>query len=185
MTILPGFFDAGLRATRRWSLAFGVGSLTTIMWIFLIVRGHLALAGRRRRGVCSGERSSSPSRIWRRFLSVRGSAETIMPIETSQAPARTSDVWRWASLIIDAVGLIPFLGALVQCGVVINGESERSCWGFTINRAGPPPLSQSLKSSGRQRSARCRSVSSARSWKPVASACRHSETAARAPKHCR
>jgi hypothetical protein len=119
MTILPGFFDAGLRATRRWSAAMGVGALTTIIWLFLIVASILLLLA----GVGAGFAAVTlffPIAYLAQIFVGSWLGETIMP---TTVPSTGAQFGRLALglLIIDVVRLVPFLGALVSAVVVMWG----------------------------------------------------------------
>jgi cytoskeletal protein CcmA (bactofilin family) len=115
MTIFPGFFDAGLREARRWSLSFGVGSLTTILWIFLVFAAIvLAVAG-----VGAGFAAVAiyfPLAYLAQIFVGSWLGGKIMPIETPSSGAHFGRL-ALGLLIIYAVGLIPFLGVLAW-GVV-------------------------------------------------------------------
>jgi hypothetical protein len=119
MTILPGFFDAGLRATRRWSAAMGVGALTTVIWLFLIVASILLLLA----GVGAGFAAVTlffPIAYLAQIFVGSWLGETIMP---TTVPSTGAQFGRLALglLIIDVVRLVPFLGALVSAVVVMWG----------------------------------------------------------------
>jgi hypothetical protein len=119
MTILPGFFDAGLRATRRWSAAMGIGALTTIIWLFLIVMSILLLLA----GVGAGFAAVTlffPLAYLAQIFVGSWLGETIMP---TTVPGTGAQFGRLALglLIIDVVRLVPFLGALVSAVVVMWG----------------------------------------------------------------
>jgi cytoskeletal protein CcmA (bactofilin family) len=110
MTILPGFFDAGLRGARRWPVALGVGALTTIVWIFLVFAAILLVLA----GVGAGLAAAAiyiPAAYLAQIFVGAYLGEMIMPIET---PSTGAQFGRLAIglLIIYAVGLIPILGVL-------------------------------------------------------------------------
>jgi hypothetical protein len=110
MSILPGFFDAGLREVRRWSLALGVGALTTIVWIFLMIAAILLVLV----GVGAGVAAAAiylPLAYLAQIFVGSWLGEQIMPIETPSAGAHFGRL-ALGLLIIYAVGMIPFVGVL-------------------------------------------------------------------------
>ncbi|MGB6429463.1 MAG: zf-HC2 domain-containing protein [Candidatus Acidiferrales bacterium] len=119
MSILPGFFDAGVRAARRWPVSLGIGALTTIIWIFLVVAGIVLAV----LGVGAGLAAAVlyfPIAYSAQIFVAAWLGETIMPAAT---PGNGSQFGRFALglLIIDAVRLVPFLGGLVGLAVVMWG----------------------------------------------------------------
>jgi cytoskeletal protein CcmA (bactofilin family) len=119
MTILPGFFDAGLRATRRWPTALGIGALTSIVWIFLVIASILLLLA----GVGAGLATVVfyfPLAYLSQIFVGAWLGEAIMPIQT---PGTGAQLGRLALglLIIDAVKLVPILGGLLWIAVLLWG----------------------------------------------------------------
>jgi hypothetical protein len=110
ITILPGFFDAGLRATRQWPAALGIGALTTIIWIFVVIVSIVLVLT----GVGAGLAAAAiyfPVAYLAQIFVGSWLGETIMPIET---PSTGTQMGRLALglLIIELVGLVPILGFL-------------------------------------------------------------------------
>ncbi|MGB6198843.1 MAG: zf-HC2 domain-containing protein [Candidatus Acidiferrales bacterium] len=119
MTILPGFFDAGLRATRRWPTALGVGALTLIVWIFLVIVSIAILLV----GVGAGFAAVAfylPIAYLAQIFVGAWLGETIMRI---MVPSIGAQLGRLALglLIIYVVRAVPILGAFEWLAVLLWG----------------------------------------------------------------
>jgi hypothetical protein len=119
MTTLPGFFDAGLRAARRWPTALGIGALTSIVWFFLVIASILLLLA----GVGAGLATVVlyfPFAYLSQIFVGAWLGEAIVPLHT---PGTGAQLGRLALglLIIDAVKLVPILGGLLWIAVLLWG----------------------------------------------------------------
>jgi putative zinc finger protein len=115
MTILPGFFDAGLRSAGRWSVALGVGALTIIVWIFLVVASIVLLLI----GVGAGFAAVAlffPIAYLAQIFVGAWIGGRLMPLKTRGTGEQLGRV-ALGLLIIHVLMAVPILGALVS-GVV-------------------------------------------------------------------
>jgi anti-sigma factor RsiW len=119
MTILPGFFDAGVRTARRWPLALSVGALTTIIWIFLFVMAIVFLVVGVPAGIALVTIYLPLAYLSQMFVGA-WLGEKIMP---KAAPGIGGQLGQLALglLVIHLLGLVPYVRLLVCIAVVLWG----------------------------------------------------------------
>ena len=119
ITILPGFFDAGLRTARRWPVALGVGGLTMIIWFFLVIAGIVLVFA----GVGAGLAAAVlyfPIAYLAQIFVGAWLGDKMMPTGAATTGARWGRL-ALGLLVIYAVGVVPILGGLEWFAVVLWG----------------------------------------------------------------
>jgi len=119
MTILPGFFDAGVRTARRWPLAMSIGALTTIIWIFLFVVAIVFVAV----GVPAGLALVTlylPLAYLSQILVGAWLGEKILPNATPGIGGQLGQL-ALGLLVIHLLGFVPYVRLLVCIAVVLWG----------------------------------------------------------------
>jgi hypothetical protein len=119
MTILPGFFDAGVRTARQWPLALGVGTLTVIVWIFLLVVAVAFLLVGVGAGLAIATSFFPVAYLSQIFVGAWLGGAIMAPAGPGTGP----QLGRLALglLIIDVVKLVPILGGFAWLAVLLWG----------------------------------------------------------------
>jgi len=119
MSILPGYFDAGLRAARRWPAALGVGALTLIVTIFLALASIAFVLLGVPAGLALVVLYIPMAYLAQIFVGTWLGDAIVKP----STPGTGAQFGRLALglVIIDAIKLVPILGALVGLAVLLWG----------------------------------------------------------------